>query len=140
MQQKKYEIIDHTADVGMRVFGRTREELFLNAAYGLFDLIAGSSAVQQRVRRSFSLERETLDELLVEWLNALLYVFDTEQLLFCNFSVQHLTATTLSATATGERYDSSRHDIAAAVKAATYHNLQISEGRLGWEATVILDV
>lgn len=137
---KRYELIDHTADIGMRVFGRTCPELFENAGYGLFDIIAELKNVLPRERRSFTLRRDSLDELLVEWLNALLFAFDTRQLLFAAFSVKELDAGELIAEAAGDFYQDRVHVIKTAVKAITYHNLSVVEKNGIWEATVVLDV
>jgi len=137
---KRYELIDHTADIGIRVFGETCAELFENAGYALFDIIAETKNVAAREKRTFQLERENIEELLVEWLNSLLFAFDTEQLLFAAFSVKTLDAGALVAEAAGDFYQNHVHVIKTAVKAITYHNLSILEKNGIWEATLVLDV
>jgi len=137
---KKYELIDHTADIGLRIFGGSLEELFQNAGFALFDVLTGSEKVMPREKRTFELERENLEELLVEWLGTLLYVFDTEQFLCSSFKVIRLDNNRLHAEAAGEYYQDGVHSIATAVKAITYHQLTLSEKNGLWEATVIVDV
>lgn len=137
---KKYELIDHTADIGLRIFGRRRAELFENAGYGLFDSITDINSIACRKKQTFQLERENPEELLVEWLSGLLYLFDTEHFLFGSFKVVNITDTALIAEAGGEYFKNDKHSIKAAVKAVTYHNLHISKNNDVWEATVILDV
>lgn len=136
----RYEFIDHTADVGIRVFGRSVEELFENAAFALFDIIADITAVSPRQHRQFTLTRDGFEELLVEWLNALLFVFDTESILFSSFTVTRIESMTLVATADGDVYRPGTHQIKTPVKAATYHNLEIIYRNGIWQATIVLDV
>ena len=137
---KKYELIDHTADIGFRVFGQDHSELFQNAGYALFDVITDISRVSPLVMRRFSLQRNCMEELLVEWLSNLLYVFDTEQLLFCNFQVSKICDTGLEAEAAGELYSEDLHPIKTVVKAITYHCLNIANRNGVWQATTILDI
>jgi len=139
---KKYELIDHTADVGLRIFGDTLPALFENAGRALFDVIAGPGYRGLKEKRTFSLERDSLEELLVEWMGALLYAFDTEHFLFGSFSVTALDrhACSLQAEAEGDYCSHEVHAAATGVKAVTYHNLHIVQKDGRWEATVILDV
>jgi SHS2 domain-containing protein len=136
---KKYEHFDHTADIGVKVFGRNPAELFSNAGYALFDIITDISKVGPREKRRFSLERDCLEELLVEWLGNFLYIFDTELLVFSRFNVLKINDTSLEAEAEGEFLNEEILSIETAVKAVTYHNLSITEQNGIWEATVILD-
>ena len=137
---KKYELIDHTADIGLRIFGSCLAELFENAGFALFDVLTDSAKVHPREKRTFALERENLEELLVEWLGELLCVFDTEQFLFISFKIIRLDNNRLHAEAAGEYYQEGVHSIETAVKAVTYHNLTVFEKNGLWEATVIVDV
>ncbi len=137
---KRYELIDHTADMGLKVFGRDLSELFSNAGYALFDIITDISKVSPREKRGFSLERDCLEELLVEWLGNLLYTFDTELLVFSRFNVIKINDTSLEAEAQGRYFNEQILPIETAVKAVTYHNLSITEQNGTWEATVILDI
>jgi len=137
---KKYEIIDHTADIGIRAFGRDPSDLFQNAGYALFDVITDISKVRPVVMRRFSLQRDCMEELLVEWLSSLLYVFDTEQLLFVSFQVSEISDTGLEAEAAGELYNEDLHTLKTVVKAVTYHILNITERNGVWQATTVLDI
>jgi len=137
---KKYELIDHTADIGLRIFGQDLSDLFQNAGYALFDIITDISKVSPRQKRRFSLQRDCMEELLVEWLGRLLYVFDTEQLLFSSFQVFEISDTRLEAEAAGELYNKDIHPVKTEVKAVTYHNLNITEVNGVWQATTVLDI
>jgi SHS2 domain-containing protein len=137
---KKYELIDHTADIGLRIFGQDLSDLFQNAGYALFDVITDISKVSPRQKRRFNLQRDCMEELLVEWLSSLLYVFDTEQLLFSSFQVFEISDTRLEAEAAGELYNKDFHPVKTEVKAVTYHNLNITEVNGVWQATTVLDI
>jgi SHS2 domain-containing protein len=134
-----YELIDHTADIGVRVHGQTMPELFEHAAVALFDVMLDISGVQPVFEREFTCRRDSVEELLVEWLGALLYVFDTEGIVFSRFSVTGIDGKELSATAAGEHYDPGRHEVKLLIKAVTYHNLFVRQAAEGCTVTVIFD-
>jgi SHS2 domain-containing protein len=135
-----YELIDHTADMGVCVRAASLAGLFENAAAALFDLMTDISRVQPSVERTFTCRRDSSEELLVEWLGGLLYVFDTERIVFSRFSVERIEAQMLVARAGGENYDADRHEFKHIIKAVTYHNLSVRQAAEGYEATVIFDV
>ncbi len=137
---KKYEFFDHTADVGLRVYGQSLPALFENAGFALFEVLTDTARVMPRQTESFSLQRDTTEELLVEWLGGLLYRFDTSGLLFSRFRVHALHGPSLSASAGGEPFEPAAHELRTAVKAVTYHGLAITRRGDLWQATVILDV
>jgi SHS2 domain-containing protein len=137
---KPYKLIDHTADIGLRIYGESLEGLFRNAGFALFDLITDIAMVRPMERRRFTLERDRVDELLVEWLSSLIYIFDTEQLLFCGFPFISIDGCKLTAEAEGELFNPDRHAIRTTFKAVTYHQLEVARRDSTWQATVILDV
>lgn len=135
----RFEVVDHTADIGLIAYGSTLEEVFVNAAYGMFSLIAELDQVEERIHREIETEAPDQGELLVTWLNELLYFFDAESLLFKRFEILRLDQTWLQARAFGEKVDPTRHRVKTAVKAATYHLLKLEEGN-GLRAQIIFDV
>lgn len=143
MQAKKkfpeYEYLEHTADVGIIGYGSDIKETFCNVARGLFSLIVAPEQVEERESLGISAEGENREELLVAWLNELIYLFDVEYFLFKRFEIQELTPQRLRAVGYGERVDRTRHGIKIGVKSATYHQLEIREGK-PWRAQVILDI
>jgi SHS2 domain-containing protein len=137
---KRYEFFDHTADIGIHVFGRSLPELFENAGFALFDIITDIKTVRESEKRSFTLQRDSLDELLVEWLNSLLYINVTELFLFRRFLVMQIDGESLQAEAWGEPLQDTLHTIKTEVKAVTYHKLEVYEEQGLWHATVVLDI
>ena len=140
MNVKRYEFFDHTADVGIRVFGSSLAELFENAGFALFDIITDIAKVRAREKRCITISRDSVDELLVEWLSRLLYLNATELLLCSKFHVQEIALQSLTGEAWGEIFQDNRHVIKTEVKAVTYHGLKVYQDEGLWKATVVLDV
>ncbi len=137
---KKYETVDHTADLGVRVYGRTFEEVFANAAFAFFDLITDLTRVREEVSIPIHLTASDPEELLVRWLSELLYLNESRQVLFKGFSFAHLDEHSLTAVARGEFFDPQRHVRNLEMKAVTYHQIYIGKKKNTWEARVIFDV
>jgi SHS2 domain-containing protein len=135
-----FEVIDHTADVGIVAYGNSVEEVFLNAADGVFSLIADLGKVDEETSQQIVVDAPDQEELLVAWINELLYLFDAENLIFSRFKIVELGKTKLKAIAYGEQVDPDRHDLRAQVKAATYHRLKLKKGKDGFRAQLILDI
>lgn len=137
---KKYQFIEHTADLGVKVCGASIEELFINAAEALFDVLILSKSVEEKEERVLKVEAGALDELMVSWLSELLYLHETERLVFGRFQIERIEEDQLKAVAKGEVLDPARHEIKTVIKAVTYHRLYVEEIEEGWEAQVIFDI
>ena len=135
-----FDIIDHVADVGITAYGEDTKQLFANAALALFNLITNVESVKEELRHHVEIDSENRDNLLIEWLNELIYLFDAEHLLFNRFEIESLSNSQLKATCHGEKLDPARHRIKIDVKAATYHMLQVAEDSKGYKAQVIFDI
>jgi SHS2 domain-containing protein len=122
---KKFELIEHTADIGLRACGETLPGAFANAALGMFSVMAELNGVREAGSRRVAVRADDVEGLLFEWLNGLLYYFDVEMLLFKRFDIIEFGDTHLTARCYGEKYDSSRHSLKTGVKAATYHQLEV---------------
>ncbi len=140
IMEKGFELIDHTADVGIVARGDTIDQVFANAARGLFSIIAEPGGIGESERRDIALEAPDRESLLVEWLNHLIYLFDTENIIFAKFDITRLSDIRLHAIAYGEKADASRHRLKTGVKAATYHMLKIEKKDDGYRAQVLLDI
>ncbi|MBI2918417.1 MAG: archease [Chloroflexi bacterium] len=136
---KKYRPIEHTADIGLVAYGRDLGECFSNAAWGLFSCITDLRRVRPEEVREVRVEAGDTEALLVDWLNELLFLFDSEGFLGRRFDVVEIGDGRLRARVWGERLDPERHRTRIAVKATTYHQLQVVQ-RDGWRARVIFDV
>ena len=136
---KEFEILEHTADVGIIAYGADMEAAFANAAKAMFSLITELDDVAEAVHRDIELTAADRDSLLVGWLNELIYLFDAEQMLFKRFDITRLSQTHLKARVYGHKVDSSRHKLKTGVKAATYHMLEIDKSN-GCKVQVLFDI
>lgn len=137
---KNYELIEHTADIGIRVKARDLKGIFSKAAQALFDIIAErkNPAAPRAKKKKIRLSAQNLDELLVNWLNELLSLSSAEETIFYDFKFSKLSDTQLQAVATGD--DSVHYKAEKEIKAATYHGLSIKRASSGWQAELIFDV
>ncbi len=136
---KKFEILDHTADTGIIAYGDDLKEAFENAALGMFSLITDLTEIENDQTRKIDINSPDRDGLLVSWLNELIYLFDVENIIFSKFDIIHLDENALSAIGYGEKVDLSRHEIRIGIKAATYHMLKIDKNDL-FRVQVIFDI
>jgi SHS2 domain-containing protein len=135
---KRFELIEHTADIGLKACGKSLPEAFANAAYGMFSIIADLGGVKEVEKRRVEINENDVDGLLFEWLNRLLYYFDVEGLIFKRFDIVEFEDKHLTADCRGEKYDASRHHLKLGVKSATYHMLEVDRARN--RVQVIFDV
>ncbi len=137
---KRFEILDHTADIGIMVYGKDLESLFENAAQGFFHLITDLKRVRLRTERKINISRESLERLMVDWLSELLYLYEVEHLLFKRFVVESIDEEGLKASVKGEFFREGVHVIKTAVKAVTYHQIEVRKEEKGWRARIIFDL
>lgn len=124
-KSKRYETLDHTADVMVRAFGDTIEESFANAAYAMFDQLADMSKVKPIESFKMDIEMKDPEQLLVDFLSELLYLFDTEFVLLSEFKII-LDGDMMRVVASGERIDKKRHELRKAIKAVSYHAIKVA--------------
>jgi len=137
--EKDFEIINHTADIGIVAYGADLSQAFANAARALFSLITDLDDVAEVLHRDVELTAPDEEGLLVEWLNELIYLFDTENILFKRFDIIQLNNTQLKARSYGEKVDKSKHELKTGVKAATYHMLKVDRAN-GCKVQVLFDI
>jgi SHS2 domain-containing protein len=123
---KHYELIEHTADVGVKAYGTTVAEAFKHAAEGMFDIITDESSIDPVGEYEIILEAPDLEQLLVDWLSKLLYLNDAQDLVFGKFEVA-ISGNHLSSYVYGEKYNKKKHRMGVEIKAVTYHMLQVHD-------------
>jgi SHS2 domain-containing protein len=133
---KRFEEIEHTADLAIRVYGREMRELFVNAAHGMFALMAEPSLEEAACEREVLLEAIDYESLLVDWLNELIYLHEVEGETYSQFNIETLSPTKLEAHVIGGPTKIKTK----AIKAATFHDLAIEETPNGLVATMVFDV
>jgi len=140
MSQKPYEVFEHTADVGLHAYGSTLPELFIHAAQGMESLMVSPEQIDVQVSREIVVEGHDVVSLLIAWLNELVFLFDSEYLIFRQFEIESLTETDLKGRTSGEPYDAQRHDLGSAIKAVTWHEAAVERTDVGYKARIIFDI
>lgn len=135
-----FEPIEHTADVGYRLYAPTLAELFAVAGRALFDAITELDSIQPQFERKIEAEAGDVEALLVAWLSELNYRCITELEVYGEFAIEEISPNAVRATVRGEKIDPARHLIQTEIKAVTYHELYVRETENGWEAQAIFDV
>ncbi len=135
-----YELFEHTADLGVHARAATYEALLCEAARGLFEIIAGElGQIARAAEETFEVGGADRVYLLFDWLNELLFAFESRRMLFAEFDVAEAPGG-IRAVARGEKYQPGRHVLAHEVKAVTYHRLEVRQTADAWEATFIVDI
>jgi SHS2 domain-containing protein len=123
---KPYELIDHTADMGIKAHGSSLSEAFANAGRGMFDIITDSSKIESKTEYDIHLSADSLDQLLVDWLSELLFLQGAKNLVFGEFIVTiDEKRCLLSAVVRGEEFKREKHNVGIEIKAVTYHLLKV---------------
>ena len=143
---KNYEIINHTADLGINVYGKNLEALFFNAARAMFEImlevVKKKPIFGKTEHKKFLLNKRgnNLEEIFVVWLSELLYLFSTEGLILEKADIQRLDSSCIQTEVTGRIFSPEFYRIKTEIKAVTYHELEIKKTDRGYEAQVIFDV
>jgi protein archease len=137
-----FKIVEHTADVGIEAYGGSIAELFAQAARGMYAVMADLDAVEPRESRSVIAGAANRERLLTVWLLELLFLTETEGMLFSRFEVElgGEDGMALNAMAYGEPTDLGRHELGPEVKAVTRHRLAVTEVEGGYRASVVFDI
>ncbi len=140
---KKYEYLYHIADAKFRAYGATMEEAFENAALAMFNVMVDSSKVETKDLRKIEITSPDVKMLLADWLSELLYLFEIDGIVFCEFKIDRIEntaeGTVLSGEARGEPIDLSRHRFDTQVKAVTLHELEVQQDDDRFWVQVVVD-
>jgi SHS2 domain-containing protein len=132
--------VEHTADLGLEIEAPTLPLLFERTGLAMLGLVADLERVEPRKRRAFRVEAEGREDLLRDWLQALVVALGVDGFLACELEVEELSDRIVRGTMCGEPFDPARHEIYTEIKGATYHQLAVRETESGWWARVIFDV
>jgi SHS2 domain-containing protein len=135
-----YRIFNHTADVGIEIYGEDPHQLFINAGHALFDLITDINKIKATSSLPVTVEGTDQEDLMVRWLSELLYLHQLRGYLLSEFVLHELGWKILRATVKGEQYESHRHEVLREIKAVTYHQLMVMQEKDRWVARIVFDV
>lgn len=140
---KEFEILEHTADIGIAAYGKNKKEVFINVAKGMFEIIAGENKnLKENFYGKIKLEADNLEGLLFAWLNELLYIGETRLVILNKFQIKELSDYQIKAEVGGTKINPPSIKIEKEIKAVTYHRLEIKkDGESGlWRAQIIFDI
>jgi SHS2 domain-containing protein len=153
---KNFEVLDISGDVGLKAYGKDLKDSFINAATGMYSLITDLEMIEEQKLIDVSVESDSVEGLLVSWLNELIFHFDTYGLVGKKIVMAEFTTSLtlpprgkemgggeicrLKASVSGEEFDPKRHESKLLIKAATYHRLKVEKTDDLWEINVIFDI
>jgi SHS2 domain-containing protein len=140
MTEKTYRLFDHTADLGVEFFGRTRVELFVHAALTVVALTTAAEKISPDLEKHFAVEGADQTDLFINYLREVLYLINGEGFLPREVQIDEILPRSLTATLRGEYFDTKKHRINKEIKAVTYHQASVAQTAKGWKGRVIFDV
>ena len=139
-QEEKIKYIEHPSDVGFEVYGDTLEELFANAAIAMYSLMTDVDEIEEEEEREIEINSEDLYSLMFDWLDELIFLFDSESLVMKKFDIAvNKTNFSICGNCKGGKFDPSKHVSGIIIKAVTYNMMEINRNEV-WKARVVLDV
>lgn len=135
----KHETFSHPSEEGVRGYGDTVKEAFEEAAKALESIILNLEDIEQNLTYGITIQSEDREQLLVKWLNELVYLFEAKKMVFNDFNLE-IKDNKLKAQAMGERFDSEKHQGGSIIKAVTYNELKVERQKDKWIAQCIVDV
>jgi SHS2 domain-containing protein len=140
----KFEFLEHTADVYIAAYGKSLEKAFENAALAMFEVITDTDKINPTIVKSLEVEAEDEYALLYSWLESLLVRFETTNILYSIFKISNLERTSkglrIKAKVWGEKFNAKKHTQKVAVKAVTYHRMEIISETEKVTVEFILDI
>ena len=140
---KKFEFLEHTADAKFRAYGDTLEEAFENVSEAMMNVMIDTSGMEGMVTKHIELEAPDLENLVVDWLSEILFLFEVEEIVFCRFEVDRIEKRNnsyhITGKAIGDPIDPSKHRFDTHAKAVTYNDLKVEESEAGWMLQVTVD-
>lgn len=144
ISMKKFEWVDHPADVGFRAYGESLEEAFENAALAITELMVDSDRIEPEEEVSVEIQSEDLEALLFDWLDHFLYLQGAKGFISSEFEVEEISGENgeyrLKGIARGEKYSLQKHGPGSEVKAITYHMMEINQRPDRSSVRVVVDV
>lgn len=139
----QYDVLDISGDIGIKAYGKSCEDTFVNAGLGMYSLITDIDSVVGSQEMEVEVRSDSKEGLLVAFLNELIFQFDTygfigRKIEVMAFSIQ--PSAYIKAKVYGEEFEVGRHEQRLLIKAATYHNIKVERINDEWKAEVIFDI
>jgi SHS2 domain-containing protein len=138
--QKKYRLTTRQSELAVKVTGGSQADLFANSAFALFDVISDLEKIELKERMPLEVEGADRDDLLVNWMRELLYLYQGSGYLLKEFVIREVKDTSLKAEVCGEKVDPDRHEIKQEIAAVAYHQSRMTKTGNQWTAQLIFEV
>jgi SHS2 domain-containing protein len=138
--QKKYRLTTRQSELAVRIVGNSQADLFANSAYALFDVMTEIDKIEIKDRLPLEVEGMDRDDLLVNWMRELLYLYQGSGYLLKEFQIREVKDTIVKAEVCGEKIDPDRHEIKQEISAVAYHQSRMAKTGNQWTAQLIFEV
>jgi SHS2 domain-containing protein len=139
-KQKKYRVTTRQSELAVKVMGDSQADLFANSALALFDVMTDIEKVETKERLPLEVEGTDRDDLMVNWMRELLYLYQTSGFLLKEFQIREVTDTLVKAEVCGEKIDPDRHDIKKEIAAVAYNQSRMHKTGDQWTAQLIFEL
>jgi SHS2 domain-containing protein len=138
--QKNYRITTHHTELAVRITGSSQADLFANSAFALFDVMTDLAAVEIKERIPLEIEGNDRDDLMVNWMRELLYLYQSNGYLLKEFKISHVKDTIVKAEVCGEKVDPDRHEVKREIASVAAHKSRMEKTGNQWIAQVIFEL
>jgi len=138
--QKKYRLMTRQSELAVKVIGNSQADLFANSAFALFDVMTDVEKIEIKERLPLEVEGTDRDDLMVNWMRELLYLYQGSGYLLREFQVREVKDTLVKADVCGEKIDPDRHEIKKEITAVAYHQSRMDKTGNQWTAQLIFEV
>ncbi len=139
-KEKKYRLTTRQSELAVKVTGGSQADLFANSAFALFDVMLDVEKIDVKERLLLEVEGADRDDLLVNWMRELLYLYQGSGYLLKEFIIREVKDTTVKAEVCGEKVDPDRHEIKQEITAVAYHQSRMTKTGNQWTAQLIFEV
>lgn len=138
--QKNYRITTHQNELAVRIVGNSQADLFANSGLALFDVMADIDKINAAERLSLEVEGSDRDDLMVNWIRELLYLYQSSGYLLKEFKINEVKDTLVKAEVAGEKIDPDRHEIKQEIATVAFHKSRMQKTGNQWIAQVIFEI
>jgi protein archease len=137
---KKYRITTHQSELAVRITGNSQADLFTNSAFALFDVMTDIANVETKESIPLEVEGSDRDDLMVNWMRELLYLYQASGYLLREFKIIEVKDTSVKAEVSGEKIDPDRHEIKQEIATVAFHKSRMEKTGNQWIAQLIFEL
>jgi SHS2 domain-containing protein len=138
--QQRYRVTTRQSELAVKVLGNSQVNLFANSAFALFDVMTEVEKIDIKERMPLEVEGTDRDDLLVNWMRELLYLYQGSGYLLKEFHIREAKDTLVKAEVCGEKIDPDRHEIKREIVGVAYHQSRMQKTGDQWTAQLIFEI